>query len=625
MTPKPDFSGWATKNNLLCSDGRTIRKDAFAHNDGATVPLVWQHQHNDVNNVLGHAVLENRKEGVYTYGFFNNSPKAEQARELVKHGDIKSLSIYANQLVQKDGDVLHGKIRELSLVLTGANPGAYIENVNLSHSDSPDGAEVVIFSGLEEYLIHADGETPEVDDTTNDVPNDVTNEGAYVPTENRTHQDIIDGMSEEEKNTLYYMVGKAIDDSENGELDADLDDEDAFDDDEDLEQQDLDENYLSHYGETMNVFDNGGYESPEPVISHADIQQIVNDAQRSGSLKDSFLAHAQSYGIENIDILFPNAKSFTGPEFLKRQDEWVTKILNGTHKSPFARIKSIAADITADEARAKGYIKGNQKKDEVIKLLKRETTPTTIYKKQKLDRDDIIDITDLDVVAWLKGEMKLMLNEEIARAILFGDGRQIDDADKVKEDNIRPIAKDVAPFTSTVTAVKTGDTPYADLIKQIVRARKYFRGSGSPSLYTSTDVITEMLLLEDKMGRVIYEDIDKLKLKLRVKDIVEVPDALFKHLGDVMGVIVNLSDYTLGSDKGGETTMFDDFDIDFNRQKYLIETRLSGCLTKPESAIILKWGTTAEIVPGFSDTGNNFDADGKLPAVDPESDNGVGT
>ena len=493
------------------------------------------------------------------------------------------------------------------MVLTGANPGAYIENVNLAHSDSSDGVEAVIYTGVEEYLVHSDDEnSPEETD-----PN---KEGADVAKE-KTHQDIIDGMSEEERNTLYFLVGKAIEDSEGADPDEDNDD-DFENDDEDLEQSGLDEDYLAHYGEPMNVFENRSNAAPEPFLSHSDIQNIVHEAQRNGSLKDSFLAHAQSYGIENIDILFPNAKSFTGPEFLKRQDEWVTKILQGTHKSPFARIKSIAADITADEARAKGYIKGNQKKDEVIKLLKRETTPTTIYKKQKLDRDDIIDITDLDVVAWLKGEMKLMLNEEIARAILFGDGRQIDDVDKVKEDNIRPIAKDVAPFTSTVTAVKTGDTAHADLIKQIVRARQYFRGSGSPSLYTTTDVITEMLLLEDKMGRTIYEDIDKLKLKLRVKDIVEVPNAVFAHLGDVMGVIVNLSDYTLGSDKGGETTMFDDFDIDFNRQKYLIETRLSGCLTKPESAIILKWGTTAEIVPGYSDTGNNFDADGKLPEGD---------
>ena len=596
MVPQPDFSGWATRNNIRCTDGRTIRQDAFAHNDGGTVPLVWQHQHNDVSNVLGHAVLENREDGVYAHGFFNDSPQAQHAREMVKHGDIKSLSIYANQLVQKGGDVLGGKIRELSLVLSGANPGAYIENVNLSHSDA--GAdEVIIYSGAE--LTHAEGDE--------------------MPEEQGTIQDIVDTMDEEQQNALFYLIAQAREDGMNEALEGgapeEAPEEEEYDPEEEeyLEQSDYDPNYLAHEGYPMNVFEDDVYEygEPEPVLSHSDIEDIVEDAKRHGSLRDSFLAHAEAYGIENIDILFPEAKALTGPEFLKRQTEWVTKVLEGVHKTPFSRIKSIAADITEAEARAKGYITGTKKKDEVIKLLKRETTPTTIYKKQKLDRDNIVDITDLDVVQWLKGEMRLMLNEEIARAIVFGDGRDISSEDKVKEDNIRPIAKDVAPYTSTVTAVKTGNSVYEDLIDQIVRARAFYQGSGTPSLFTSTDVVTEFLLLKDNMGRRIYKDVSELKLALRVSDIIEVPASLLKPLGDVIGVIVNLNDYSLGSDRGGETTMFEDFDIDFNQQKYLIETRLSGCLTKPESAIVLKWGDKATLTRGFSDDGGNDFSDKK--------------
>lgn len=596
MGSTPDFSGWATKHNIRCSDGLTIRGGAFAHNDGQRVPLLWSHDHSSPANVLGYAELENRPEGVYAHGYFNDTEMGQKAKNLVQHGDIESLSIYANKLVKQGNDVVHGQIRELSLVLSGANPGAYIDQVDISHSENGE-MEAIIFSG--ESLQH------------NDTGGNVAN-----PSKEPTVQDIIDSMTEEQRNVLYYLVGQAVED--NGSDDAEVaqsaishSEEEAFaagydaavedvldqlydgdDDGEDDGEDDFEHSdnsaYLAHEGGLMtgNVFAQGGY-APEPVISHSDIENIVEDARRNGSLKDSFLAHTASYGIENIDILFPNAKALSGPEFLKRQTEWVTKILGEVHKSPFARIKSVVADITADEARARGYIKGNEKKDEVIKLLKRETTPTTIYKKQKLDRDDVVDITDLDVVAWLKGEMKLMLNEEIARAILFGDGRQIESEDKIKEDNLRPIAKDVFPYTNVATASK--EEGYTELIKAIIRSRKNFKGSGTPTLYASSDAITEMLLLEDKMGRPLYDDIDKLKTKLRVADIVEIPDALFKHLGNIFGVIVNLKDYTLGSDKGGETTMFEDFDIDFNQNKYLIETRLSGCLTKPESAIILKW------------------------------------
>lgn len=592
---RADFSGYATKYNIRCSDGLTLRDGAFAHNSGQQVPLVWSHDHSNPSNVLGYAELENRPDGVYAYGFFNDSEMGQKAKELVSHGDITALSIFANRLHKDGNDVMHGQIRELSLVLSGANPGAFIDQVNIRHSDTGEITfDGVVFSGS--YIEHTDG----------------VNMANTEP----TIQDIIDTMSDEQKDVLYFLVGQAAEDAgeegydegvehselaHEGEYDEGYEDgiEDALDA---LENGEIEDEFEGEFeGEfedgfehdgfdgdfmTGNVFAQSGYE-PEPVISHSEIQEIVSDAQRNGSLKDSFLAHTASYGIENIDILFPNAKALSGPEFLKRQTEWVTKILGEVHKSPFARIKSVVADITADEARARGYIKGNEKKDEVIKLLKRETTPTTIYKKQKLDRDDVVDITDLDVVAWLKGEMKLMLNEEIARAILFGDGREVESDDKIKEDNLRPIAKDVFPYTNVATAAKKDG--YDALIKAIIRSRKNFKGSGTPSLYASSDAITEMLLLEDKMGRPLYDDIEKLKTKLRVADIVEIPDALFKHLGDIFGVIVNLKDYTLGSDKGGETTMFEDFDIDFNQNKYLIETRLSGCLTKPESAIILKW------------------------------------
>lgn len=623
MADGPDFSGWATRYNIECSDGLTLRDGAFAHNDGSRVPLVWQHDHNNPENVLGYAELENRPEGVYAKGYFNDNEMGQTAKKMVQHGDITSLSIYANKLTKQGQDVLHGQIRELSLVLSGANPEAFIDKVSVAHgSDGVDVMDAVIYSGS--YLEHADAPS--------------NKEGSSMA--ERTIQDVIDGMSEEQQQVLYYLVGQAVEedapadeadktDSKVAEKESDskttenkTDDskelvkhQDSSDDEEDFEVLDKDkfavledeDNSFGHSdneGNSMtgNVFANGA-STASPVISHSEIEDIVKTARKNGSLADAFLAHADQYGIDNIDLLFPDAKSLTGPEFLKRQDEWVTKVLQGVHKSPFARVKSVLADITADEARARGYIKGNQKKDEIIKLMKRETLPTTIYKKQKLDRDDVIDITDLDVVAWLKGEMKLMLNEEIARAILFGDGREIDNESKIKEENIRPVAKDFYPYTNTVTSVKADG--YVDLTKNIIRARKNYRGSGIPTLYTSTDVVTELLLLEDKMGRPLYDDIEKLKTKLRVADIVEIPDAIFAHLGDTFGVIVNLNDYTIGSDKGGETTMFEDFDIDFNQQKYLIETRLSGALTKPEAAIILKWGSSVSVAQGTANVDEN--------------------
>lgn len=602
MKPTPDFSGWATRHNIKCSDGLTIRGGAFAHNDGAKIPLVWSHDHSSPESVLGHAVLENRPEGVYAYGYFNESDNGLRARELVAHGDLNSLSIFANKLVKKGNDVVHGQIRELSLVLSGANPGATIEHVNLAHSD--DGTElmdaiictndILMHSSSEEFIQHEEENTKEKETTV-------------AKEDDRTIQDVIDTMDEDQITALNYLVEQAAGAAEADE-DGDFDPE--YEDDGELEQSGLyynEDGYLAHEGNypmTGNVFENSGsYASAEPVLSHSAIADILNDAQKSktSSLKDTFLAHAQTYGIENLDILFPDAKDLNGPQFLKRQTEWVTAVLDGVNKSPFSRIKSVVADITSDEARARGYIKGNKKKDEVLRLLKRETTPTTIYKKQKLDRDDVIDVRDLDIVAWLKAEMKLMLNEEIARAILFGDGRDVENESKIKEDHLRPIAKDVFPFTHTVNAVKADG--YQELIKTVIRASENFKGSGTPAFYASHKVVTELLLLEDKMGRPLYDDITKLTTKLGVSKIVRIPDQIFKSLGDVFGIIVNLNDYTLGADKGGETTMFEDFDIDFNQMKYLMETRLCGCLTKPESALILKWGETAGVVTPEALTG----------------------
>lgn len=589
MADKPDFLGWATRYGVQCSDGLTLMHGAFKENDGQRVPLVWSHDHKSPGNVLGHADLENRPEGVYARGYFNDTEMGRTASRLVAHGDIKSLSIYANRLAKRGNDVVRGKIRELSLVLAGANPEAFIEQVNISHSDS-DEIEAIIYSEDGE-IRHSDPfeQNEEVEEFNENVE-DKNEEGDPVSYESdishadgeKTIDDIINSMTPEQQDVLNFLVGTAL---EEGPA---------------AKHAEFDDNFIAHYdGEEMtgNVFDRG-VTADESVLSHSDLNQIISEsrAHKSDSLRDDILAHAERYGIDNLALLFPDSKSLTStPDFLKRQTEWVTDVLGGVRKQPFARVKSILADITADEARARGYIKGNLKKDEVIKLLKRETTPTTIYKKQKLDRDDIIDM-DFNTIPWLKAEMALMLNEEIARAILFGDGRDIDHPDKIKEDNIRPIVKDVYPFTNTVTSVKADG--YQELIKNIIRSRKNYRGSGIPSLFIASDILTELLLLEDKMGRPLYDDISKLQTKLRVSKIVEVPDQILAPLGNVFGVIVNLNDYSLGSDKGGETTMYDDFDIDFNQQKYLIETRLSGGLTKPESAIILTWGSTASFAAG---------------------------
>ena len=560
---KYDFSGWATKNNLKCSDGRTILKDAFKENDGQKVPLVWNHQHNDPNNVLGHALLENRNDGVYAYCAFNDTEAGQQAKQLVEHGDVASLSIYANKLKQRGNDVVHGVIREVSLVLAGANPGAFIDVV-MSHGEDSEGDGVI---SMMEDISLSNGEID--DNTISHAEENKEDKKVAEDSKDMTIKQIIDTMTEDQKNAMYYLIGKAIEgDDENDEGG--------------------DEN-MKH-----NVFDQTE-DTQENTLSHDAMNTIISDAKRYGSLKESFLAHAQEYGIENIDYLFPEAETLNKtPEFIKRDTGWVSKVMNGVHHTPFSRIKSMFADITEDDARAKGYIKGNLKKEEVFSLLKRTTTPTTIYKKQKLDRDDVIDITDFDVVAWLKTEMRMMLDEEIARAILIGDGRLSSSDDKINEQNIRPIVSDADLYTIktkiTIANNATSDDKAKAFIRSVIKSRKNYKGSGEPTLYTTEDLVTDCLLLEDNTGRVIYDSLEKLKNVLRVKEIVAVPvmEGLKDANGnDVLAIVVNLADYNVGADKGGAINMFDDFDIDYNQQKYLIETRCSGALTKPYSAIAI--------------------------------------
>lgn len=570
---KYDFSGWATRNNIRCSDGRTILKDAFKQHDGQTVPLVWNHQHNESANVLGHAVLENRDEGVYAYCTFNDTEAGKNAKLLVEHGDVTALSIYANQLKQKGSNVMHGTIREVSLVLAGANPGAFIDSV-IRHGEFCED-EAVIYTGEELTLQHADDPSDKADKKDKKGDDEVDNN-------EKTIQDVFDTLNEEQKNVVYALIGQALEDKEMAQS--------AIEENENNIEEDGGEQEMKH-----NVFEGRETENNN-VLSHDAMDTILKDAKRYGSLKESFLAHADAYGIKDIEWLFPDAKNVnTPPDFIKRDDSYVQKVMRGVHHVPFSRIKSMFADITADQARAKGYIKGNLKKEEVFTLLKRTTTPTTIYKKQKLDRDDVVDITDFDVVAWLKMEMRMMLDEEIARAILVGDGRSNSDDDKINEMNIRPISRDEdlycvkAPVS--VAAKATEDEIAKAFIRTVIKSRKEYKGSGSPTLFTTEDVITNCLLLEDKNGRVIYDTVDKLATALRVKEIVPVEvmenakTMVNKVEKPLMAIMVNLVDYYVGADKGGAINMFDDFDIDYNQQKYLMETRCSGALVKPFSAI----------------------------------------
>ena len=603
-----DFSGYVTKNDLKCSDGRTIRKNAFIENDGHTVPLVWQHQHDDPKNVLGHVLLENREDGVYGYGVFNKTDVGVHAKEMVKHGDVNAMSIYANKLKQSGGDVLHGTIREVSLVLAGANPGALIDFPIIAHSGEEIEDQAIIYT---DELIHSDEGEIEVESEKKEEPEVVEEEAKAEETseeeENtepiehaegdkemadgeKTVQDVFDELTEEQKNVVYFMIGQALEDAG-------------------VQTENVEGEEMKH-----NVFDNE--QENTAVLSHDDMQQIFRNAKNCGSLRDAVAAFCEDnealmhsiidddgntvdYGIANMKYLFPEAKSLnTPPDFIKRKDDWVSVVMGGVHHTPFSRIKSVFADITMEDARAKGYIKGNRKEEEVFSVLKRTTTPTTIYKKQKLDRDDVVDITDFDVVRWLKGEMRMMLDEEIARAILIGDGRSAASDDKINELNIRPIYTDDSLFTIKARMEFPASASESEkakaFIKKAVKARKDYKGSGNPVLFTTEDWLTDMLLLEDGIGHRLYKTEQELATAMRVSRIVTVPVMENKTRVDggvtygLMGIIVNLNDYNVGADKGGEVNMFDDFDIDYNAQKYLIETRCSGAMIKPYSAIVLE-------------------------------------
>lgn len=554
-----DFSGYATKNNLKCSDGRTILENAFKNNDGQTVPLVWQHMHNDPSNVLGHALLENRKDGVYAYCKFNNGVKGQQAKTLVEHGDVVALSIYANQLQESNGRVSHGDIREVSLVLAGANPGAKIDNIAFAHSDGStdiaDDEAIIKFvdeKGLD--IQHSDEEEIEEDEIQ------------HADEDDETVEEVYNSMSEKQKTVVYAIVGKAIEDAQNG-------------------------------GDKMkhNVFEQKDNEMTGAVLTHSQFQTILADAQKVGSLKEAVLMHATEYGIEDIDVLFPDAKALSkDPEWLKREDDWVAGVLAAIHHSPFSRIKTVTADMDFETARAKGYVKATEKKEVYFKMAKRVTTPTTVYVKQKIDRDDLIDVTDFDVVAMIRFQLRTLLNEELAQAALIGDGREPEDEYKINEENIRPIWTDEDLYT--VKEKLTSKTDYKKIIKEIAFSGKRYKGSGAPVLYTTNEHHVNMLWVEDTNGRRIYESDATLCAALGVSKIVEVPHFVGKQRSDkdgnkfdLFGIKVNLKDYNFGADKGGQVATFDDFDIDYNQYKYLMETRCSGALTKVHSAQVFEF------------------------------------
>lgn len=610
-----DFSGYATKAGLKCADGLTIGAGAFKHQDGIKVPLVWQHAHGDPGNVLGHAILKAKGDDVYAYGYFNETKAGQNAKALVRHQDITSLSIYANKLLKQSQTVLHGMIREVSLVLSGANPGALIDFVSVQHSDGEIETldnEAVIYMGLP--LKYNDDE--EYEDMQH--------------AEDKTVQDVYDSLSEEQKNVVHFMIGAALEEAESsaqqsGLEHADLPDDptiqdiyDSFNEDQknvvhymigaalegaasmkqsdDAQEGDLIYQEGTDMGHNVFESDNESTEGTgKHILSHADVKGIVADAIKLGSLRDAVDNYAVSHGIEDIDLLFPEAKLLTTtPQFNARRVEWVAKVLKNTSHTPFSRVKTIVADITQDEARAKGYIKGTLKKEEWFGLTKRTTSPTTIYKKQSLDRDDVVDITDFDVVAWLKGEMRLMLEEEIARAILIGDGRDVSNEDKIKDPigasdgvGVRSIVNDHELFVTTLNVnVDDANSSYEEVIDGVLDGMEMFRGTGTPDFYTTLRTINMFLKSKDTLGRRFYSGRAEVAAALGVGEVI--PVEAMNNETDLLGIIVNLADYNVGADKGGEVSLFDDFDIDYNKQKYLIETRLSGALTKIKSAVVVR-------------------------------------
>jgi HK97 family phage prohead protease len=630
---EPDFSGWATKNDLKCSDGRIIKAGAFEHMDKMTVPLVWMHQHKEPENVLGHATLENRAFGVYTQGFFNDSERGQHMKKAVQHGDIVSLSIYANNLTEKatrnGKEVYHGDIKEVSLVVAGANPGAFIENVNLLHGDGiHELDEAIIYTG--EELIHGidiaeayktqkkrkkAGKKNKEKDMGDKKPKDDT-VVEHAEDTATLMKEVFDDLTDDQKAVVYFMLGDAAEKAKKeAETAAAAEHDDISKKGEYLSHlNDTLKEGFAHMGDTRNLFETQGRVTTGGKLSHDGFTDLMKEAKKAGSFKEAVLAHADDYGIQDIEMLFPDAKAIGAPEVYSRRMGWVPKVLGGTKHTPFSKVKSIVFDITEDEARARGYIKGNQKKDEVVKLMKRTTGPTTIYKKQKLDRDDVIDIdiTDINVVAWLKAEIRMMLEEEIARAILFGDGRSASNPDKIKDpegansgDGIRSILHD-ADFYAIKTDLPANVSP-KDAVKGIIRARSKYRGTGKPTLFISDNFLTDIMLEEDKFGRPLYETEQVLADKLRVSEIVTVD--IIDDTEDLFAILVNLEDYSLGTNRGGELTSFEDFDIDFNQMKYLMETRLSGALTKPFSAIVIRrvLGTEATATnPSFDGTTNTI-------------------
>lgn len=584
-----DFGGWATRNNIQCSDGRTIMKDAFKQNDGQKVPLVWNHQHNDPSEVLGHALLENREDGVYAYCKFNNTESGQTAKSLVMNGDVDKLSIYANKLKSQMNNVIHGCIREVSLVLAGANPGAYIDSVIVHGEGAEAEEEVIIYNdgeiSLSEDETDISEETPEDgeiehSDDANKEKEDSTKMGEDEKKE-KTVQDIIDTMNDEQKEAMYAIVGQALEDQANGNGDN-ADEEDGGEED------------MKH-----NVFDN---DNNDEVLQHSEIiAEAMADGKKYGSLRESFLQHAAINNIENLDKLFPDATElYKEPYMIEKDNSWVAKVMNAVKHTPFSRVKTTFGRMNEETARAKGYIKGNKKANIALSILNRVTTPTTVYIKNEIDRDDVIDITDFDVVAWQKREMRKQLDKELALAMLLGDGRDVSDQNKINEQNIRPVVSDDAMYTIKYTVTKGKDytqegNSYSDndsrtkgIIRAAIRSRKDYKGSGTPTFFTTEDVLTDMLLIEDQNGRRIYNNINDLATALRCKEIVTIPEMEAEAYKDIYGIIVNMADYTAGADKGGSVNMFDDFDIDYNQMKYLIETRMSGALTVPYSAIVLK-------------------------------------